>query len=138
MRRMSDRTFVDSNVWLYLLSADETKADRAEQYIDGNTVISVQVLNEVTNVARRKLDMSWDDVAEFLGKIRSIGAVEALTVATHDRARSVAQRYGVSFYDASIIAAALIANCRWLATEDLQHGMVFEKVLTVVNPFSNA
>ena len=93
---MSDRTFVDSNVWLYLLSADETKADRAEHYIDGNTVISVQVLSEVTNVARRKLDMSWDDVA------------------------------------------ALIANCRWLATEDLQHGMVFEKVLTVVNPFSNA
>ena len=48
------RPFVDTNVLLYLISADAAKAERAEQVLAGRIVISVQVLNEFANVARRK------------------------------------------------------------------------------------
>ena len=48
------RPFVDTNVLLYLISTDAAKAERAEQVLAGRIVISVQVLNEFANVARRK------------------------------------------------------------------------------------
>ena len=47
--------FVDTNVLLYLLSDDQAKADRAEALLAQRVVISVQVLNEFANVARRKM-----------------------------------------------------------------------------------
>jgi len=50
--------FFDTNVVRYLLSADEGRADRAEQLIAEGGMVSVQVLNEIANVARRKLQMT--------------------------------------------------------------------------------
>ncbi len=46
--------FFDSNVLIYLLSDDQAKASRAEELLGRGGTISVQVLNEITNVARRK------------------------------------------------------------------------------------
>lgn len=132
---MSDKAFVDSNVLLYLLAADPNRADRAESVIAENGVISVQVLNEVANVARKKLGMSWEATGEFLGLVRSVCSVEPLTTETHDRALQLAQRHQLSLYDASIVAAALIAHCANLYSEDLQHGMLFDGALRVINPF---
>lgn len=128
-------TFFDTNVVLYLLSADAAKADRAEELLVEGGVISAQVLNEFTSVARRKLGMSWDEVREVLAPVRAVCRVEAVTEATHDRAVQVAERYGVSFYDASIIAAALLAGCTILYSEDMQDGLVVERQLTIQNPF---
>jgi predicted nucleic acid-binding protein len=53
-------SFIDANVLVYLASSDETKAARAEDIIAKGGMISVQVLNEVANVARREMQMSWD------------------------------------------------------------------------------
>jgi len=41
----------------------------------------------------------------------------------------------ISYWDALIVAAALLSGCDTLYTEDLQHGRVFEGQLIVVNPF---
>lgn len=49
------RPFVDTNEFVYLLTADNAKADRAEEALEAGGVISVQVLNELANVARRQL-----------------------------------------------------------------------------------
>ena len=40
----------------------------------------------------------------------------------------------LSYWDALIVSAAELAGCRWLLTEDLQDGRVYERV-TVVDPF---
>ena len=53
------KVFIDTNILLYLLSVDNDKADRAEMILRTGGLISVQVLNEMANVARRKLAMSW-------------------------------------------------------------------------------
>ena len=56
MNAMKDSIFIDSNVWVYLFSADdENKRGIADQFIktNGNRntfVISYQVINEVTNI----------------------------------------------------------------------------------------
>ncbi|HUN52502.1 MAG TPA: hypothetical protein VMU42_15365, partial [Candidatus Sulfotelmatobacter sp.] len=45
------------------------KAARAGAAIAGGGAVSVQVLNEVANVARRKTQMSWLDIREFLATL---------------------------------------------------------------------
>ncbi len=134
---MSDKAFIDTNVLLYLLSADAAKADRAEQVLAGGGIISVQVLNEFASIAIRKLRMSWAEVAEVLDVVRATCTVEAMTEETHDTGRALAMRYGLSVYDAMIATAALLSGASVLYSEDLQNGLRVQNKLTVRNPFSN-
>ena len=129
------KAFIDSNVILYLLSKDTKKADAAEAVLRTGGVISVQVLNEIANVAVRKIGMSWAETIQFLALVRSLCAVESLTAETHDRGRDVAERYGLSVYDSMIVAATLLAGCTVLYSEDMQHGLVVDKQMRVANPF---
>jgi predicted nucleic acid-binding protein len=126
--------FLDSNVLLYLLSGEHAKADRAEALVQRGGVISVQVLNEFAAVATRKLAMSLRDVREILSTIRRICVVRPLSLETHDIGLDLAERYHLSIYDALIIAAALLAECKTLYSEDMQHGQKIEGV-TIQNPF---
>lgn len=130
-------SFFDTSVLLYLLSSESEKADRVETLLADSGVISVQVLNEFTAVASRKLRMSLADIRETLETVRNICRTEPLTVEDHDRAGEVMTRYRFSFYDSVIAASALRAGCKLLYSEDLQHGQVIEKQLTVVNPFDD-
>ena len=130
------KVFIDSNVILYLLSKDTKKADAAEAVLRAGGMISVQVLNEIANVTLRKIGMSWAETNQFLASIRSLCAVESLTVETHDRGRDVAERYGLSVYDSMIVAAALLAGCTVLYSGDMQNRLLVDKKLRVVNPFN--
>lgn len=127
--------FFDTNVLLYLLSSDAAMADRVEEALATGGVISVQVLNEFSAVARRKLEMSIGEIREVLSPIRAVCRIESLTGETHDLGLLIAERYGFTVYDAMIVSAALLAECSILYSEDLQHGQVLEKRLTVKNPF---
>ena len=130
--------FFDINVVLYLLSADPAKADRAEELLAMGGTISVQVLNEFAAIALRKLRMSWIEIREVLAQVRAVCAVEPVTIETHERALRLAERYGISIYEALIVSAALLANCKTLHSEDMQDGQVIERQLTIRNPFTSS
>ncbi len=127
--------FFDSNVLIYIASADAAKANCAEAAIAAGGSISVQVLNEIANVARRKMRMSWPETHAFLDTLRSLLTVHPLTVECHETSLLLAERYGFSSYDAAIAASALQARCDTLMSEDMQHGMVLDEGLRIVNPF---
>ena len=127
--------FLDTNVLMYVASGEAAKADRAERLIGDGGTISVQVLNEIANVARRKMGMSWPETRAFLSAIRDLLPVEPLTIDTHDVGLALAERHGLSTYDAMIIASALQANCDTLWSEDMQDGMLIDERLRIVNPF---
>jgi predicted nucleic acid-binding protein len=128
-------SFFDTNVLVYLASGDAAKADRAEAFVAKGGAISVQVLNELANVARRKMQMSWADTNAFLSVLRGLLTVHPLTIETHDTGLELAERYGLSTFDAMIAASALHAGCDRLWSEDMQHGMTLGKSLRIVNPF---
>ena len=128
--------FFDTNVVLYLLAADSAKADRAEELIARGGLISVQVLNEVVAVARRKLGMTWREIREVTTQVREVCAVAPLTVETHERGVQLAERLGLSIYDGMIVASAALSGCSVLYTEDLQDGQVVEGRLLIRNPFA--
>lgn len=129
------RGFLDSNILLYLLHADARRANAAEFLLQSKPHISVQVLNEVTNVCARKLNMPWADIDELVALIKVFCRVVPLTVDVHDKARDVAKRYQLSFYDACIAASALSAKCQILYTEDMHASLCIDQQLTLVNPF---
>jgi predicted nucleic acid-binding protein len=128
-------SFLDSNVILYLASEEQAKADRAEELMAQGGTINVQVLNEVANVARRKMGLSWAETRNFLTTIRELLQVEPMTIATHDAGVELAEQYGLSAYDGMIVAAALLGDCQTLFSEDLQHGLLIRRRLRITNPF---
>jgi predicted nucleic acid-binding protein len=127
--------FVDTNVLLYLISADDAKAGRAEALLAGRIVISVQVLNEFAQVARRKHSLDWAELALSLAGVRHFAEVRPLTIETHERGLALAQRYQLGLYDAMIVAAAIEAGCDSLLSEDFQHGQIIDG-MTIRNPFA--
>jgi len=129
-----DIFFFDTNVLLYLLSEDATKADRTEKLLQAGGVVSVQVLNEFAAVAAGKLAMRINEIRKILSAIRAICTVKSLEIETHQLGLELAERYRYSIYDSMILAAALRAHCSVLFTEDFQHGQALER-LTIRNPF---
>ena len=134
---MSTETdFFDTNVILYLLSEDKTKADQAEALLASRGTISVQVLNEFVSVARRKLRCDWVEVRDILATVRTLCPVRPLTLEVHDLGLRLAERYGLPVYDAMIAASALDCGCTILWSEDFQDGQVLDGRLRVHNPFT--
>lgn len=128
-------SFFDTNVLVYIASEDSAKADRAERIIAGGGAISVQVLNELANIARRKMRMSWRDIHTFLSTLRGLLTVHPVTIETHETGLTLAERYNLSTYDAMIAASALHAKCDTLWSEDMQHGLMLGENIRVLNPF---
>jgi predicted nucleic acid-binding protein len=128
------KAFFDSNVLIYAFSSDTRKQRAAEVLADGGT-INAQVLNEFTNVLRKKQQRGWEEIEAALGVVHSwFDPVRPLTSALHGKAVDLARAHGFAFYDTLIVAAAIEAGCDTLYTEDMQHGRTLDGV-TFRNPF---
>lgn len=126
--------FFDTNILVYAF-LDVAKREAALNLIASGGVISAQVLNEFTNVARRKRERDWPEIERAVSVIRTrFGDVVPLTADIHASAIALARDHRLSFYDALIVAAAQEAGCDTLYTEDMQHGRKFGG-LVIVNPF---
>jgi predicted nucleic acid-binding protein len=58
-----------------------------------------------------------------------------LTIEMHDRGLALAEQYRLNVYDGMIIAAAQLAGCTVLYSEDMHDGLVIDR-LTIRNPFA--
>lgn len=126
--------FFDSNILVYAFSTD-TRRERALTTIAGGGVISAQVLNEFTNVLRKKQRQDWPVIEAAVQSIRfRFPDVAPLTADTHAAALALAREHTLAFYDALIVAAAIEAGCDILYSEDMQHGRSIDG-LTIVDPF---
>jgi len=133
---MSASAFFDTNVFVYAIVQDDPRSSRAEELLLEGGTVSVQVLNEFVAVVRRKTSMPWFEVQFGLENIQRICPNPLpLTVQTHQKALSIAEKYGFQIYDALVVASALEAGCSVLYSEDMQDGQVIDHQLTVTNPF---
>lgn len=135
--------FVDTNILAYSRDTrDAVKQDLAERWIAAlahqrTGRISWQVLVEFYAVAThpRKLALA----AKYAQA--DILALQAWNPVLPDRqllcdAWYIEERYAFSWWDAQIVAAARQAQCSLLLSEDLQHGLLVDQTLTIVNPFA--
>ncbi|MBH5403024.1 PIN domain-containing protein [Bradyrhizobium sp. CNPSo 4010] len=126
--------FIDTNILVYAQQSGP-KATISRDLIARGGTISVQVLNELINVLRKKDNRSWRDIELVLDDIdAALDPALPLTAATTRAALALARDHGFSYYDALIVAAAIEAGCDTLYSEDLQHGRSIGG-LAIVNPF---
>lgn len=136
---MSAVRFLDTNILLYAYDLDApAKRAVALELVEagwgrlGETAISVQVLQEFyVNLTRRRVDL-----VEAVAIVRDFAAwpVVETTVDLFQAALKEQARWKISFWDASILAAARTSGAAELLTEDLNHGQDYGGV-TVRNPF---
>lgn len=133
---MSAKVFIDTNIVIYSLGPNSTKATKAAPLFAHAPSISTQVLSETANVALKKLAMPLSEASKLLAMLEATCRVEIVTSVTMQHALDIVGRYRFSWFDSLIIATALDSGCSILYTEDLQHGQVIEDKLTITNPFS--
>lgn len=131
--------FLDTNILLYSISShpDEAgKRKRALALLDRDVRLSVQVLQEFYVQATRASRPDALPHAIAAGLIRAWQRFETqeTTIAIVNAALDIKARYGFSYWDASIIAAALAQGCGELFSEDLSDGQLVGS-LRIVNPF---
>ena len=88
---MNGKAFFDTNILVYVVAQQDGRTASAEALVAGGGVVSVQVLNELASVARRKLGMTWDEIGEALGAIRVLcPSPVPLTIETHEAGLRIA------------------------------------------------
>ncbi|NCC35746.1 MAG: PIN domain-containing protein [Chloroflexia bacterium] len=133
---MTARFFADTNVAVYALDADPQRQERALTIMRRQPVISTQVVNEFISVLTGKQRVPRDRANRYARILLRRCEVVSLTPQTVERAICIGERYQLSHWDALIVAAALLTSCDVLYSEDLQDSQVFERSLTVKNPFA--
>ena len=135
------RCFIDTNVLIYWVD-DGARADTVEKLLAGDSVISVQVLNEFANVLIKKRAMALADVMALTQTLIDVCQVFDLSVHTHQVALMLMPKYKLSLYDANIVAAAGLSGCEILYTEVLQDGLNVKfpasaggTTISIKNPF---
>ena len=129
------RYFLDTNILLYAAAETPGKTDTANALIRQGGVVSIQVLNEFVSVASKKHRASWSRIDDLLAPTRYFCDVVSLTVATHTKALSIAERHQLHIYDANIWAAAILAGCDTLYSEGMHADLSIEGV-TLKDPFA--
>ena len=134
---MSVKVFADTNILLYAFSKnEEEKQQKALEILDNSwPTISTQVIREFISVGTTKHNQPLEKVIRQVRNIVDVVDIITEDMEIIDKGIKIHQRYKFRFYDSLIIAAAIAANCTILYSEDMQHGQVIEKTLTIINPF---
>ncbi len=137
----TESVFFDTNIFLYALLdfQDKQKHDIAVNLLSKNPrgAISTQVVNEVCSNLIRLAKASEMIVEQAIHNFFSKYFVVLPSESTLKRASQLRQNHKFSYWDSIIIASALEAKSSVLYSEDMQHHLVIEKSLTIINPFIN-
>jgi predicted nucleic acid-binding protein len=141
---MPGRVFVDTNIWLYaLVQRDIASVDeRHRQAVDflGNLsvpVINSQVIREACSNLLKKCRFPEERIQRLIQAWYLECEVHPSNASQHLLASQLRSRHHLSYWDSLIVAAAIDAGCTRLYSEDMQHGMVFDDNLSIINPFAS-
>ena len=130
----------DTNILIYAAdTSPEEIAKRiraAEVLKEPDLGLSAQVLQEFyyqATRARGRLAFSHERALAFLAPLMLL-PIQPVTQSLFTTATGIANRYGISYWDAAILAAAKILGCDAVYSEDLSHQQDYDG-LRVINPF---
>lgn len=134
---MKDKVFVDTNLLVYSIGTELAKKAKVESLFQKpfDFVISTQVISEFSNTCFRKKLLPNLHIREAVEDCLHFFNLATIDEATLLLAFDLKNKYGFSWYDALIVAAAIENDCSLLFSEDMQHGLVVERSLTIENPF---
>jgi len=133
---MEDRVFLDTNIILYAISTqDAHKHSISMPIVLADATISAQVINEVSVNLLKKFKFDENMIQKFIDSSYHRYNVVELSRNIFIRASQLRESYNFSYYDSIIVSAAIIANCTILYSEDMQHELIVENRLQIINPF---
>jgi predicted nucleic acid-binding protein len=136
---MTDRIFLDTNLWVYAYSRNPVeKAQTIEALVNDSSKevqISTQVLGELFNVLTRKKFTSQVNAAAIVTELIDDFTVLEIDSAKVLQAIEINSRYGYTYWDSLIVATALSSEYSILYSEDMQHNQLIENKLRIINPF---
>lgn len=131
-------SFIDTNIWYYSFveQDDPVKSQKARELIRAvKPVVSTQVVSEVCANLLKKAHMAEDNLAEIVTSFYAAYVVVAIDQAVLLDASSLRKQHSFSYWDSLIVASALARSCKLLYSEDMQHKLVINRRLTILNPF---
>lgn len=131
------KVFCDTNILIYAYSASDCdKSAVANRVIFAQpTFISTQVINEFISVCTKKLGLPTALLQSAITELKANFLVVSFSTTTQSYALTLKERYKLQYYDCLIIATALENGCDILYSEDMQHGLVIDNQLKIINPF---
>jgi predicted nucleic acid-binding protein len=134
--------FIDTNILLYSVTDEPQYVDKrriAGDIIDSEKcVLSVQVLQEFyvqATGSKRGFGMSEANAVALVGRWCRFPVMD-MDARLMFRAFEIKSANKVSYWDAAIVAAAEVAGCNLLLTEDMNDGQLIADV-RIKNPFIN-
>ena len=137
---MTATYFVDTNILLYAASKaveDLAKRQVARELLKQPDIgFSAQVMQEfyAAAISKKRLQMTHDEAVAVLNSLAAF-PVSPITRESVLQAIETKTRFGISYWDAAIVAAAKLLGCVTLSSEDLNAGQSYDGVI-VVNPFA--
>ena len=132
---MTAKSFADTNIVVYAEGKDSSKGRKAAEILEAGPVISSQVVTETISVLTRKHGFALSEAHEVAISLIELCQLVPVDADTIREAIRLVARYQLSHWDSLVVAAALLADCDTLYSEDLQHNQLFEGRLRVINPF---
>jgi predicted nucleic acid-binding protein len=131
--------FIDSNIWLYaFLEQNDTNKTALAKQLFGNSAlnkfVSTQVINEVCFNLRKKAQFSETELQIIIDSFYQSCFVMRLEYTTLSLALELRQQYNLSFWDSLMVSSGLQANVEIFYSEDIQHNLIVNKTLKIVNP----
>ncbi len=128
---------IDTNILIYLHDQSEgSKRKIATNLLADDPFISSQVISEYLNTTRRLLNLSKEDLLLQTANLFSQCTIAPVLSTTILFSASLVKKYQFQLFDAIIVAAAIENNCKILYSEDMQHKLVVNKLLTIITPFA--
>lgn len=137
---MSGSVFLDTNVLVYAIETGGPSPEKSEAALAlvrrEDVCLSTQVLGEFYRAvtSRRRAEPLTHDEAVAWVQFWKRHDVRPITVPHVDLALELSGRYHVAYYDALVLAAAHLAECAVVFSEDLNAGQAYGGV-RVENPF---
>jgi predicted nucleic acid-binding protein len=139
---MPDRAFVDTNIWLYALTANDGAAIDKRHLLAFDflgqlayPVLNSQVMRETCSNLIKKSRFPEERIQRLIRAWYQDCEIHPSNAAQHLLASDLRERHSFSYWDSLIVAASLDAGCSTLYSEDMQHGREVEGQLTIINPF---
>ena len=134
---MRDNVFLDTNIFVYLYSEDEPeKQSIAIEILEQlHGITSTQVLNEFCSACLKKLKISNHIVQLAVEEIVESCELCFIDMEVIRKALALNDIYGYTYYDSLILASAILNDCKYLYSEDMQHNQLIEGKLKIINPF---
>ncbi|MEQ8171618.1 MAG: PIN domain-containing protein [Candidatus Eremiobacterota bacterium] len=136
---MNNNSFLDTNILIYAYSISElNKKNKSIELLNHkNIILSTQVINEFVWIMSRKYNVDLIKLDMIVKTLFDTYRIVLIDKQVIELAIKLSIKYNFSYWDGLILSASLVNECNIIYTEDLQHGQIIDKNLTILNPFTD-